>query len=932
MLHVLIDTSSFKQMVSRHEQNYQLQYLLKWAKEGSIAILIPEALAKEWQKHRAEEIKKVKRSVQDSQKILILHQVHFDENNVRSAEQVLEAQVYSIDQIFQSGVKVLTSETVFALGYKKRQSRRPPYHKKLESDSDFELLYSTLSHITEKKESQLLFLSANTKDFAVPKDDDFVIHPEISSDFKSIDIVYFSKPDKFFKHLSEALGVPVRKPQVNLIKHKSIPLPIERTLPIIDQLTQYFELRFKGIEYYPIDLMKDDYPFKVDDDISLFYRQFSLSTDNAAILSLVSESKIDHNSFELPEFHKKDVIDADSKFEQILHKLNGQWIFYIRNAKFSGGNLVRFFDNKPCDCIRCQLMEFRLTSFVSQLYSSTRVKEKALKEAYVLYSIGDFKGAFELLADFVEDPENSSRYNELAIGWYNLTKLNRIMFAQLSSLGRQQLVESLDSIDLKTRLNQFKKPENSTFIDYLIEGKFYTDSIIRIGNLNNEVRKNYNLQMKGGMTSNSTHLDLISEYLKVDTFLNENFIIFDSFQEFSNVFHLFFEAIIVCHAIPSNRGTKLEKVDDLVLRRMIYYGDPEELQGFINTYNIKVITPNLKLEDTSSSFLMYCLNLLSSYADCLNFSKQHDKDKHAVFWRKYNGWLASLLTLWTYIDLPQQNFEKFSSLLGAILKNPDEIYARTRNIAIGFYSRPDLKYSQNAKDEIFDLFIGQIKFHQPEPFLVFSDLLKRGSNYQLNDEQFHSLVDLHFDNVPQPHGIPTAKTIVFFWEIFTESQKAFVKDKITTRLESEHFDAELYYNAIMHGILDDSAPIDKLWNAFMPKPGAQSLQSVLFGKNEERFESVNALLNIAIHLKLNLSDDKFNAIRVIDPYYAWLLDLDGFDYSKFDPYWITEYKTIPFIRHFRKSERLKNYLISFLKADDNPTIMKFFFDVYNQSH
>ena len=54
--------------------------------------------------------------------------------------------------------------------------------------------------------------------------------------------------------------------------------------------------------------------------------------------------------------------------------------------------------------------------------------------------------------------------------------------------------------------------------------------------------------------------------------------------------------------------------------------------------------------------------------------------------------------------------------------------------------------------------------------------------------------------------------------------------------------------------------------------------------------------------------------RAIDKeYYDWIMNIDDYDYSNFNSYWILHYQTESHFKAYRKSKKLKKEIINSLK-------------------
>jgi len=79
---------------------------------------------------------------------------------------------------------------------------------------------------------------------------------------------------------------------------------------------------------------------------------------------------------------------------------------------------------------------------------------------------------------------------------------------------------------------------------------------------------------------------------------------------------------------------------------------------------------------------------------------------------------------------------------------------------------------------------------------------------------------------------------------------------------------------------------------------------------------------------MQINVNTLQKLKNINGYYKWLLGLEEFDYSEFDPNWITLYKTRFFFNHMSKSKKLHKYLKDYLKKNQNSKIADVFFKIF----
>lgn len=84
---------------------------------------------------------------------------------------------------------------------------------------------------------------------------------------------------------------------------------------------------------------------------------------------------------------------------------------------------------------------------------------------------------------------------------------------------------------------------------------------------------------------------------------------------------------------------------------------------------------------------------------------------------------------------------------------------------------------------------------------------------------------------------------------------------------------------------------DKLITVSRPAQNQVTFRSIFGEENHEdkRYNNLNRLINICYMYEVNLLDKKFDHLRGINDYYDWLLDINNFDYNKFNPKWVAQF-------------------------------------------
>jgi len=68
-------------------------------------------------------------------------------------------------------------------------------------------------------------------------------------------------------------------------------------------------------------------------------------------------------------------------------------------------------------------------------------------------------------------------------------------------------------------------------------------------------------------------------------------------------------------------------------------------------------------------------------------------------------------------------------------------------------------------------------------------------------------------------------------------------------------------------------------------------------------------INFCYFLKVDVPPRKKERLTAVAYYYKWLFDMEGFDYTKFNPEWLHHHYTAYYKKQFRASAVLKSHLL-----------------------
>lgn len=230
-------------------------------------------------------------------------------------------------------------------------------------------------------------------------------------------------------------------------------------------------------------------------------------------------------------------------------------------------------------------------------------------------------------------------------------------------------------------------------------------------------------------------MTLINEFAKFETFLVDNYIIFDKFKEFQDVFSIFIEGLFASHAITDSHQTRLEYFDDWLITVLLQYGKPEIINKYYRRYKIKKIHYKKTLANGDSFS-----DLIDNFFDNTDlkelFVKNNEKNNYR-FWDHYNRIFQNILIVASIADFDKDFINSFSKRLVNYLKDETFIHTQSYKQVNLFLYRCGEYLDKESILGFFDLGIRKQSFHTVDFYNSLLDTLeKKKETISISKEQF----------------------------------------------------------------------------------------------------------------------------------------------------------------------------------------------------
>lgn len=711
-----------------------------------------------------------------------------------------------------------------------------------------------------------------------------------------------------------------------------VAIVIDKSKTQLEQLHDYISVKFKEVNYIPIHLLTRCYPFKKEDSFFPYYAIFSLTTDNEELFEFFESIKIEKNG-ELT-FTKKELIKGVKKHKEktrtVLSKLSKNLIFNLESKKSHKRINIHFTEEQRCDCVGCKFFRFEFSEAFKELSTVPENLDEKYKLAYVQYQIGNFLKAEKLLSKLVN--QNKSKHLNIRqfIAQYNLNKLSIFIRDRYWGENAQDaLVDKLKEINLNKLFQELKNDDNEKLLDWIRSNSFYSKSRDRIQKAVAKIREHYYIQLKGGWSSNNHIWELINEYAEIDAFLNNNYIIYDGFSEFRELTEAFIEGLFASHAIDKTQNSRLENFDDWLIKKIVFYGKAERILKHFEWYGLKeIVYKQTSIE--GDSFVELLSRFLDGNTKTRRAFNQYCEKNNRYFWEKYNSIFSNLMVMAGISDLKKAQVNKIAGKLLKFLGTEKFIYPYSIRYARFFINRKSHLINKSTLKKFLLITINNGKLHGKDFIKTLAKQIKRHhGKIKLAANDYTGFEKMAFDKCPICKRKHSANFMVYLYEVIGDEK---TRDKIKLGIEESlknKYSTELYSLSAIFGILEAKGDFfEQFIQASKPAPNQPSIRSIFTGKDEIRHPNLNMLINLCYKYAVDLGKKKFEDFKGIDAYYDWLLDMKHFDYSLFNPKWVSEYKTLYYSMEIRKYKIIQEKICEYLEDNSDPQLERDYIDLF----
>lgn len=935
--YALIDTSILFDLVARSGVGRNLRQVLLWLEEGHIELLVPEQLHYEWKNRETTLNMRIKKNFDQQIEAIaawrITAGIKMKSPILTPKMQEVVEQIAKIQNLLNQGIQIENYADVSIIVQQLRMDRRPPFHKKLDSESDAYILLNSLHYAREKELSSIVFISKNWTEFSPPSEPQ-IFHPELASIYPEVKVEYYTS-------IGEAVSAMITKglPALELtVEYETdkVVYPIDRSTHIIDQVYNYLSLVFKEWRHLPHEFFLNQYPFLKGGKAKYYKLPFTSYIENTELYGILSSLSLREDKLHSPLFAELSVAveNAEEKINAIVELMTRSLVENISDQKFERNPKHFFvFDPTKTEWPLAKWLSFDLTACIDVKTLPDRTPREILDKAYLLYKLGSYWEAAQACLMVVEgNPELAkleSDHSSYFIAHYSLKKLYPYLKREVArDSSHHDLLKHIENIDLEEVLKKSTTPGNASILRWLHNKEFLHTHGARISKLNLAIRELYHKRNSG---SNHYYYDIEFTFRELVAFFQYNAITYDEYEEIEQPALQYIESLFASYASAEGLSGRVKSFSDQQLLAIVRWCDFETLQQYIDRYKIQSI--KYAACDDENTFPAAFQRMLVQYPSlCSDISKLAESAMHNT-WQLYSQWMYRCVLLTAYVDLSLDNLMTIAESLLIFLN-------------IDTHTQP--YFMKKSVRKLVKKKGAQLETHILQRYFIFFSSHK---TYQ-DDVVVDDLADILNERHPEGIGFSATEfeefknnelnlqslrekeanmSIVadFFRTTSIQEQKREISDSILMQLQQK-FDWRMFYSFAIRDIIDAKSHFREQYHLEMQEYIASEYEKYKVAKRVSiRNRTIDSYLNYCFKEEYVLPHQFQNMLYELDVFYSWLLDMEGFNYEKFETAWLSRHFTIFYKKKFKESTSLYRYLLDHIRKNANSEVQGVFIHIHH---
>jgi hypothetical protein len=675
------------------------------------------------------------------------------------------------------------------------------------------------------------------------------------------------------------------------------------------------------IGFVPCHLLVRLTPFKILDNKNqsfAYYSNYTLNTNNNEVLNFFESI----NFKQTPRFKKnaqyENTDENLKKLDYVIKRLNQNLIYHVSEQTSSRSIDIRPEKKElPCDCLLCCYERMDLVLVIE------RLKHAENENAYDAAFVSSLLECNEIASSITIGLVESALQNKKILLYYRL--LFHIRWLEQITYTRQGIVDH-------TRLQEWKAVDsNAVYANLLEEGGFWKDCadyfynqyfegdhVKDIYEIVHDIREHHSMQLRGGISNNSNLYNLSSRFNEFELFLKGNRMPFFRFSNFSKVFDQYTESLFLSLALNEYQSSRLENFNDLIIRQLFHYGNPDVIIKMSNRYARNGIT--YISDDPARSAIDMIRNFLRDLPIILGMPVE-TLPENSNFRYLINK-MRTLLVILSIVKFDKNFIRESASMLLFYFESQKEKSFRPPNELSSFLSTKLCILEKREQKKWLLLCINSEPYQDGELLYSFSAENLKGVRLLTASKDFDLLKQNIFPKLIKPYSHYSGPVINLYGtmsELNREKMRVFIE----SILNSE-FDFPVFYNAAIYNVIDPENRLEQYTANFISMQIPTKHDRPFFLESEIFIRALNDLINLYFSLDKVLPQALVLHFKGISLYYDWLLDMQNFDYQNFKPIWVSLYPTCHYLKQIFSVTQVCTAVKDWLKKNPHEMIANYY--------
>ncbi len=906
MVYLLIDNCSLRDLIDIHGYSSYLTELEELIVTKRVCFITHNVVIEEWEKHKASWLKQKGKKLLGENNTSVSSDSLLPSTNLVTNNH-LEEQVRQIDYFLNQATHILNTPQIISNEFSERYKKGlAPFHKKKNSQNDWEIIGSYCHFCEINAISEAYFLSSNHTDFGDENCNFLSIHPDFKNRFSTTIIHYYKNFTDLFKELRNINGIPISIIPYKIIPNKKYSFKATIKKTVLESLVFLYTQLYSEIDFIPTHILIEYYPFSESENSETHYNHFTVSCTPDILTDFFENVVIDDNkniSFK-DESLLSSINNYQEKVEQVLRNLTTNLVFHLKSKKNRKIVCTHYYNHPKCDCFQCSYSRFQFQKTFTDLRNNVDDYKEKLKQAYIHYQVGNYKSANDIYEGIIQTALTDKKFITYFIAKYNQKQLSRFLGSYfLNKQVDNDVIKYLTAIDPLEEAVKLKSHTDYNLLSFIAQEDYFTEAFQKIREATNNILEHYYSQLRGGYSFNQHIWDLMEGFAKLESFINCNYIIYDQYSNFDKLFENVVEGLFASHAMSNSQPDRLQSFDDYWVGKFLVYGNRKSIIKLFDRFHLT----ELKYQSTTKegdSFIELVKNLLESIEYRQNFIVEFADVNNDFFDSRVFELFDNALTMAAILDLKKTVLNDFCNLVVKFL---------SRYSISNYSSLQALQYFIENKGQLLSLkhkyallnfsLKNQLQCHQnlliPTLESFDNDSLKK-----LSTKDFNLILKEIFEKCPKCESTHGYGSIGCLYIKVPKEKKSIIRSAVLKKLK-EKFDFELFYLSSIFEIIEfDLQKTLHLIKEFKLDVNQKKRRSIFSRSDFNQNSYLDRIANLCFKYDVNTTSKEFLKLKKVDLYYEWLFDMEKFDYTKFNPEWVFVYQTKYYQKAMSKSSQL----------------------------